>query len=66
MIEQDIWRSAKCLVDLYGVDATIHATKRADDLLEQGDMDGAYHVVGLSVGPFFNNINYLIKYQNVN
>ncbi len=41
MLERDIWRSAKRLVDLYGEDATIHAAMRADELLAQGDMDGA-------------------------
>ena len=41
MIERDIWRSAKRLVDLYGDDATIHAAMRADKLLAQGDLDGA-------------------------
>jgi hypothetical protein len=37
MIERDIWRSAKRLVDLYGDDATIHA----DELLAQDKLDGA-------------------------
>ena len=41
MDDLDIWRSAKRLVDLYGDDATIHAAMRADELLAQGDMDGA-------------------------
>jgi hypothetical protein len=37
----DIWRSAKTLIDNYGDDATIHAAMRADELLAQGDLDGA-------------------------
>ena len=41
MDDLDIWRSAKRLVDLYGDDATIHAAMRADELLAQGDLDGA-------------------------
>jgi hypothetical protein len=41
MIERDIWLSAKRLVDLYGDDATIHAAMRADELLAEGDLDGA-------------------------
>ena len=41
MDDRDIWLSAKRLVDLYGEDATIHAAMRADELLEQGDLDGA-------------------------
>ena len=41
MDDRDIWLSAKRLVDLYGEDATIHAAMRADELLAQGDMDGA-------------------------
>ena len=36
-----VGRSAKRLVDLYGDDATIHAAMRADELLAQGDLDGA-------------------------
>ncbi len=41
MDDRDIWRSAKALLDIYGDDATIHAAMRADELLAQGDMDGA-------------------------
>ena len=41
MIERDMWRSAKHLVDLYGDDATIHAAMRADELLAEGNLDGA-------------------------
>ena len=40
MIERDIWRSAKALIDSYGDAATIHAAMRADELLQRGDMDG--------------------------
>jgi len=41
MDDRDIWRSAKALIDSYGDDATIHAAMRADELLAQGDLDGA-------------------------
>ncbi len=40
MIERDIWRSEKVLVDKYGDDATIHAAMCADGLLAQADLDG--------------------------
>ena len=36
----DIWRSANVIVKRYGEDAALEAAKRADDLLEAGDMDG--------------------------
>ncbi len=36
----DIWRSANVLVKRYGEDAVLEAAKRADELLEAGDMDG--------------------------
>ena len=41
MHDLDIWRSAKALIDSYGDDATVHAAMRTDELLAQGDMDGA-------------------------
>ena len=41
MDDRDIWRSAKALIDSYGDDAPIHAAMRADELLAQGDLDGA-------------------------
>lgn len=41
MDEADIWRSAKALIDSYEDDATIHAARRADELLARGDLDGA-------------------------
>ena len=37
----DIWRSALILVKRYGEDAPIEAAKRADELLAEGDMEGA-------------------------
>ena len=41
MDQRDIYRSAKLLIDQYGVaEAQINAAQRADALLEQGDMDG--------------------------
>ena len=36
----DLWRAAKALLDRYGEDASIEAAMRADEMLEQGDMDG--------------------------
>ncbi len=39
--QNDIYRSAKLLIDQYGsVEAEIHAAQRVDAMLEQGDMDG--------------------------
>ena len=36
----DICRAAKLLVDRHGDDAPIHAAMRADELMDQGDMEG--------------------------
>ncbi len=36
----DIYRSANLLVKQHGEDAPIHATMRADAMLEAGDRDG--------------------------
>ncbi len=36
----DIYRSARLLIDQHGEDAARHAAKRADALLEAGDMEG--------------------------
>ncbi len=36
----DIYRSANLLVKQHGEDAPIHAAKRADAMLEAGDLDG--------------------------
>ena len=36
----DIYRSAKLLVDQYGESASLHAAKRADKMLDKGDLDG--------------------------
>ncbi len=38
--ERDIWQTAKLLVDRYGEDAPLQAAQRADELLEEGHMDG--------------------------
>ncbi len=38
--EIDIYRSAKLLIDQHGDEASIEAAMRADDLLDQGNMDG--------------------------
>ena len=37
----DIYRAANVIVELYGKDAQIHATKRASAMLDKGDL-GAY------------------------
>ena len=36
----DIFRSAKLLIDQHGADAAIEAARRADALLDKGDLDG--------------------------
>ena len=36
----DVYRSAKLLIKQHGEDAEIHASMRADKLLEAADMDG--------------------------
>jgi hypothetical protein len=36
----DIWRAAKLLLDQHGERAALWAAQRADELLEQGDLDG--------------------------
>ena len=36
----DVCRSAKLLIDQHGKDATIHAAMRADEFLDQGNIDG--------------------------
>lgn len=40
MLEIDIWRTAKIMVDQYGDDAPIIAAQRIDALLDLGDLDG--------------------------
>ena len=37
----EIWACANKLVELHGKDAPIHAAMRADELLFEGDLDGA-------------------------
>ena len=39
--ELDIWRSARLLIDQHGDEAAIHAAMRADDLLDDGEVDGS-------------------------
>ncbi len=36
----DIYRGANVIIKQYGEDAPIHATMRADAMLEAGDLDG--------------------------
>jgi hypothetical protein len=40
MDDIDIHRNAKLYIDQYGVDASVHAAKKADAMLERGDLDG--------------------------
>lgn len=39
--EIDVWRTAWLMVKRHQEDATFHAAQRADELLEEGDIDGA-------------------------
>ncbi len=36
----DIWRAARIMVKRYGKDAATEATGRADEFLDQGNIDG--------------------------
>jgi len=40
LLDRDIRQAAKLLVDGHGQGATLHAAQRADELLEDGDLDG--------------------------
>ena len=37
----DIYRAASVIIKQYGEDARVHATMRADAMLEAGDLDGS-------------------------
>lgn len=39
-MDRDIWMSANVLVKRYGKDAPVQAAMRADELLDQGDIEG--------------------------
>ena len=39
--ELDIWRGAQAVIKKYGEDAWFHASCRADELLEEGDLEGS-------------------------
>jgi len=39
--ESDIWRAALAMVKRYGADAEVEAAIRVDELLDEGDTDGA-------------------------
>jgi hypothetical protein len=39
--DPDIFRAAKLLIDQHGDDAPIRAAQRADELADEGDLDGA-------------------------
>ena len=40
VLDIDIWRSARVLIDQHGPDAPIEAAMRADAMLEKGDLEG--------------------------
>jgi hypothetical protein len=46
--DPDIWRAAKLLIDQHGDGAAKRAAQRADELLEQGDVDG--YAIWLRIG----------------
>ena len=39
--EIDIWRTAKQVIDQHGEDASTFAAMRADELLDNGDLEGS-------------------------
>lgn len=41
LTEWELWACANELIRRHGENANIHAAMRADELLEQGDLDGA-------------------------
>jgi hypothetical protein len=43
MIETDIWRAAHTMIQMYELDAGWRAGLRADQLYEEGDVDG-FHI----------------------
>jgi hypothetical protein len=38
--EPHVWRAAKLLVEQYGEHAALRTTQRADQLMDEGDIDG--------------------------
>jgi hypothetical protein len=46
--DRDIWRAANLLVREHKTDAEIVAARRADEMLERGDLDG--QLVWLRIG----------------
>ncbi len=38
--ERDTWAAANILIKKYGDDAELRAVERADEMLDQGDIDG--------------------------
>ncbi len=39
--DPDIYRAAKLMIDQHGEDAAIRAAQRADELLDDGDVEGS-------------------------
>ena len=40
IVERDVWQAAKLLIDQHGTEAPIHAARRADEMLDAGDLEG--------------------------
>lgn len=47
----EIYRAAQATIQMYGDEAGIHAAKRANELLAEGDMDGraVWHRIELAI-----------------
>jgi hypothetical protein len=39
--DHDLWRAAQLMIKRHGEDAPVAAAQRADELFEEGDLDGA-------------------------
>jgi hypothetical protein len=39
--DHDLWRAAQLMIKRHGEDAPVVAAQRADELFEEGDLDGA-------------------------
>lgn len=48
MDQADIYRSAKLYIDQYGVDASVHAAMKADEMMRAGDLEG--YAVWMQIG----------------
>lgn len=41
VVEKELWACAYHMIERHGIDATVHAAMRADQLFVDGDYDGA-------------------------